>query len=80
MMTQTIAGKTYEQRACFACGGAGEAYDATNADKVCTGGTAVSQCFSCRGEGFTLHLVVPTVAPIPKPAPVEIGDIPAWML
>jgi len=83
MQTVEIAGETYEKRACFSCGGTGTARDATNADKVCTGGSAETKCSHCRGEGHTLHsmkIAALAAAATPKRESVEIGEMPDWML
>ncbi len=76
MNTQVIAGKTYERRACW-CNN-GQVYDATNADKVATGGIATGTCSHCRSKGETFHLITPTVSTPPR-TPEPIGEIPDWM-
>lgn len=78
-MTVEIAGETYEKRDCLPCAGAGITRDATNADKVCAGGTTATPCTRCRGEGFTLHLLRLQMSAAPQSAPEELGDMPDWM-
>lgn len=76
MNTIEIAGSAYERRTCWCDNGT--VHDATNADKVATGGRGVGTCSHCRGAGETFHLVIAT-APAAPTAPEPIGEMPDWM-
>lgn len=77
MNTIEIAGRTYEVHPCWCDNG--KAYDATNADKVATGGKATATCSHCRGRGETYRLPAP-VDKVVTSQPEPVGDIPDWML
>lgn len=77
MAATIIAGETYTHKDCWCDNG--QAYDATNADKIATGGETTSTCSHCQGKGYTLHLAT-TTKPAPARAPEPVGDIPDWML
>jgi hypothetical protein len=78
MNTIEIAGQTYERRPCWCDDGT--VHDATNADKVCTGGKAVGTCSHCRGEGETFHLLALRDTSPREPSTEPIGEMPDWML
>jgi hypothetical protein len=85
-----MAKDEYESRKCRPCGGTGEAYDATMADKVASGGKTAVVCSACRGKRETLHLVMPASAVAMEArlraglaelhADAGTGDLPDWML
>lgn len=77
MKTTIIAGKTYTQKKCWCDNG--RVYDATNADKIATGGRTTDACSGCRGKGYTLHLATAS-RPAPVRTPEPVGEIPDWML
>jgi RecJ-like exonuclease len=83
-----MTGEQYDQRECELCLGGGQRYDATNADKLCTGGASSAPCSRCRGTGSVLVL-----RPSPefiayrdaeraalRNVPTEIGSLPDWMM
>ena len=78
MKITQIAGTEYEVRECWC--DKGLAHDATNADKVATGGQTVTSCSHCRGKGETYHLILPAEAKAVLIDNEPIGEIPDWML
>lgn len=78
----------YEQQACTMCGGTGQRHDATNADKVCTGGAGAVKCSRCNGAGVR-SVLVPSAELVAyrereraelQALHAEVGEMPEWMM